>query len=116
MNEWFLPIFHSIFFSIQSSNPLIFLAFSLIPCSLSLKTSKQKKMAYRAFLLPNKPCFLILLYLPRFIHLKNERSLFGLYNACHPATSPCVLQRPCSGSPHLRTRGHHLQGYHGQYV
>jgi len=36
-------------------------------------------MAYWAFLLPNKPCFLQELYLLHFRHLKNERSLLSLY-------------------------------------
>jgi hypothetical protein len=35
-------------------------------------------MAYRAFLLPNKPCFLKELYLLLLKHLKNERSLFDV--------------------------------------
>jgi len=35
-------------------------------------------MAYRAFLLPNKPCFLKVLYLLLLKHLKNERSLFDV--------------------------------------
>ena len=35
-------------------------------------------MAYRAFLIPNKPCFMQLLYLLRLKHLQNGRSLFDV--------------------------------------
>ena len=60
-------------------------------------------MAYRAFLLPNKPCFLILLYLPRFIHLKNERSLFDVDSNVLSYPDPYINIRWSPSCPFIKT-------------
>jgi hypothetical protein len=71
-----LPIspFHSLFHLVSQS--IDFTGFK--PYPLSLETYTQKNMAHRAFLNPNKPCFLQEHYLLQFKHLQNERSLFDV--------------------------------------
>ena len=71
-----MSIYSSIFLSIQSFNPLIYLTFSLVSFFYIRRKLLIKNMAYRAFLNPNKPCFLILLYLHFKMNLHNDRTLF----------------------------------------
>jgi len=71
-------------------------------------------MAYRAFLDPNKPCFLQELYFLPIDNLQNERSLFEVYNFYPQITTPLYPPRPEAESPHQYILGHHRPVYHWQ--